>query len=69
MLRKSESKVLGVVSNHCNDGICFKFDRILDISNDSLLTKRDILIVISRIYDPLGLIASAVAKLKLFSRA
>ena len=32
---KSESKVLGVVWNHCNDEICFKLDRILDIANDA----------------------------------
>ena len=57
---KSESKVLGVVWNHCNDEICFKLDRILDLANDAPLTKRRILSVISQIYDPLGLMAPAV---------
>ena len=41
-----------------------KLDRILDIANDAPLTKRGILCVISRIYDPLGLMAPAVAELK-----
>ena len=66
---KLESKVLGVVWNHCNDEICFKLDRILDIANDAPLTKRGILSVISRIYDPLGLMAPAMVEFKfIFSR-
>ena len=32
---KSESKVLGVAWNYCNDEICFKLDQILDIANDA----------------------------------
>ena len=32
---KSESKVLGVVWNYCNDEICSKLDQILDIANDA----------------------------------
>ena len=42
-------------------------DRILDIVNDAPLTKRGILSVISQIYDPLSLMAPAVAKLKIIS--
>ena len=64
---KSESKVLGVLWNHCNDEICFKLDQILDIANDAPpppLTKHGILSVISRIYDPLGFMAPAVAELQ-----
>ncbi|GFU97326.1 integrase_H2C2 domain-containing protein [Trichonephila clavipes] len=58
----SEIKVLGVYWNPKHD--CFSFRVKIDLHE--LNTKRDVLSTIARIYDPLGLLGSVVAKAIIF---
>ncbi|GFU29773.1 integrase catalytic domain-containing protein [Trichonephila clavipes] len=58
----SEIKVLGVYWNSKQD--CFSFRVKIDLHE--LNTKRDVLSTFARIYDPLGLLGSVVAKAKIF---
>ncbi|GFX40077.1 integrase catalytic domain-containing protein [Trichonephila clavipes] len=58
----SEIKVLGVYWNPKHD--CFSFRVKIDLHE--LNTKRDVLSTIARIYNPLGLLGTVVAKAKIF---
>ena len=60
-----EQKVLGLVWNFKQDLICFKPANIIEISRSLPTTKRGILGLLARIYDPLGLFSPATICLKL----
>ena len=59
-----EQKVLGVVWNKQADTLVFRFESLLRYTKDIKFTKRTLLRLIARIYDPLGLICPIVVLLK-----
>ena len=61
----SESiKVLGISWNPDNDTLQLEFTSVVDTAAQDLITKRLILSVIARVYDPLGLLSPAIIPLK-----
>ncbi|XP_053964234.1 uncharacterized protein LOC128867164 [Anastrepha ludens] len=60
------TKALGLVWERISDNFLFSFTPIL---NSQKITKRSILSVIARFYDPLGLICPVITKLKIFMQA
>ncbi len=63
---EEQSKVLGLNWDRETDSFVFKFSHLLENETDKSLTKRSILSLIARIFDPLGLIAPVVTPLKVF---
>ena len=60
-----EQKVLGLVWDYKNDSFCFKPRNIYEVSKSLPETKRAVLGLLARIYDPLGHLAPAIIPLKL----
>ncbi|XP_036347058.1 uncharacterized protein LOC118756401, partial [Rhagoletis pomonella] len=60
------TKALGLVWDPISDQFLFSFT---PISNSGKITKRSILSVIARFYDPLGLISPVITSLKVFMQA
>ena len=61
-----EQKVLGLIWDYKNDSFCFKPRNIYEVSRSLPPTKRGVLGLLARIYDPLGHLAPAIIPLKLF---
>ena len=60
----SEEKVLGVVWNKEADTFIFRFEKLLEFVKDKEITKRFLMRLIARVYDPLGLICPLMVSLK-----
>ena len=61
-----EEKVLGIRWNYVNDTFLFSFQQIVQAARDLKPTKRHVIGIISRSYDPLGVLAPITIKLKIF---
>ena len=60
----SERKVLGVVWNKEADKLVFRFDALIAASKSIPMTKRGLLSLIGRIYDPIGLLSPILVSLR-----
>ena len=60
-----EHTVLGTRWNHEDDTFIFNFDSVVSVANTSAPTKRHVISVSSRIYDPLGLLSPVTIQLKM----
>ena len=61
-----EEKVLGIRWNYVSDTFIFNFQQIVQAARDLKPTKRQVIGIISRFYDPLGVLAPITIKLKMF---
>ena len=59
-----EQKTLGIIWNKDIDSLVFRFDAFLEAAVDIPLTKRGLLRLTARVYDPLGLIGPILVLLK-----
>ena len=60
-----EQNFLGLIWDYKNDSFCFKPRNIYEVSKSLPATKRGVLGLLARIYDPLGHLAPAIVPLKL----
>ena len=58
-------KVQGTVWDTISDHLVFSFENLIESSNHIIPTKRNLLILIAKFYDPIGLIQPIIIKLKL----
>ena len=61
-----EEKILGIRWNYVSDTFIFNFQRITQAARELKPTKRNVIGIISRFYDPLGVLAPVTVKLKMF---
>ena len=59
-----EQKVLGMVWDKATDTFVYRFDTFLSYSKSTALTKRGLLQLLARVYDPLGLISHIMVALR-----
>ena len=57
-------KVQGTVWDTISDHLVFSFENLIESSNHIIPTKRNLLILIAKFYDPIGLIQPIIIKLK-----
>lgn len=69
ILRDSEQKVLGVTWNVTTDQIIFSLHSIAELAREMNPTRRNIISLIGKFYDPLGFLAPIVITLKIFMHA
>ena len=67
-MRSGEQKVLGVRLNACTDKFVVTLDEIAETVKELEPTKRNIVALVGRIYDPLGILAPVVVCFKMFSK-
>ena len=60
-----EVKVLGVTWKHCNDSLCFDLSELSDAADNLQPSKRSLVSLVGRIYDPLGFLAPITIKFKI----
>ena len=60
-----EQKVLGLIWDYKNDSFRFKPRNIYEVSKSLPATKPGVLVLLARIYDPLGNLAPAIIPVKL----
>ena len=60
-----KTKVLGIEWDTINDYLIYSFEDLVESFKSVLLTKRSILSLIAKFYDPAGLIQPVIVKLKL----
>ena len=61
---KTEHKVLGLSWNCASDDIIFKLGAMYEYAKDLPLTKRNLLKIVSKFYDPLGILSPIVLQMK-----
>ena len=66
VLLEREEKILGIRWNYVSDTFIFNFQRIVEAARELEPTKRNVIGIISRFYDPLGVLAPITVKLKMF---
>ena len=59
-----ERKVLGLSWDNKNDEFKFSFNNLIDLASELPVTKRSVLSVVARMYDPLGVISPVVIPVK-----
>ena len=64
-MRKEEQKILGMIWNLVEDKFCFQFDELCGIAAKFPYTKRSVLQVTAKIYDPLGLVSPILVEMKI----
>ena len=64
-MRKEEQKILGVILNLGEDKFCFQFDELCGVAARLPYTKRSVLQVTERMYDPLGLASPILVEMKI----
>ena len=62
------SKLLGVIWDSHTDQLMFKFDDLIDYASTLPLSKRSVLKITAKIFDPLGLLGPFVIRLKMIFR-
>lgn len=63
-LEDKEQKVLGEIWNRADDTIIFKFDALIELSENVELTKRNLLKIIAKFFDPLGVLSPLTVGMK-----
>lgn len=63
-LEDKEQKVLGEIWNRADDTIIFKFDALIELSENMELTKRNLLKIIAKFFDPLGVLSPLTVAMK-----
>ena len=64
MVRVDEQKTLGLIWNYANDSFVFDLVGYTNIAAELPLTKRSVLSVVARLFDPLGLLAPVIVPMK-----
>jgi len=67
-LEDKEQKVLGEVSNRVEDTIIYKFDALIELSENLELTRRNLLKIIAKFFDPLGMVSPLTIGMKVLSQ-
>ena len=62
----TEQKVLGVRWNYVNDTFVFQLGEIASLARDTEPTKRNVVSIAARFYDPLGFLSPVILQFKLF---
>ena len=62
----TEQKVLGVRWNYVNDKFVFQLGEIASLARDTEPTKRNVVSIAARFYDPLGFLSPVILQFKLF---
>ena len=60
----TEQKVLGLIWNHFEDHFIFEFNFLIQFARELPLSKRSVLNVIAKLYDPLGLLSPLFTTIK-----
>ena len=63
-LEDKEQKVLGEVWNRVEDTIIYKFDALIELSENLKLSKRNLLKIIAKFFDPLGMLSPLTIGMK-----
>ena len=64
-----EEKSLGVIWDSTSDKICFRFDSTVQLANSLPATKRNLLRVVSTVFNPLGMVSPLVTPTKVCSKS
>ena len=57
VMETTERKVLGLIWNHFEDHFMFEFNFLIQFARELPLSKRSVLKVVAKLYDPLGLLS------------
>ena len=63
-LEDKEQKILGEIWNRVDDKIVFKFDALIKLCENMKLTKRNLLKIIAKFFDPLGMLSPLTVGMK-----
>ena len=69
VIRPGEQKILGIRWNTSSDRLCFNFEEIAQQALKLEPTKRHLVSVVGRFYDPLGFLSPVVIKFKMLFQA
>lgn len=67
--RDGEQRVLGVNWNVNSDQLVFNFEKIAEVAGELEPTKRNVISLIGKFYDPIGILSPIVVKFKIFMQA
>lgn len=65
LVMKDEVKVLGIIWNHNSDMLIFDLSSLFAVANELQPTKRNVVSLIGRFYDPLGFLAPITIRFKI----
>ena len=68
-VHSGEHKILGVRWNTSTDRLCFKFEDIARLASELEPTKRHLVSIVGRFYDPMGFLSPVVIKFKMLFQA
>ena len=63
-METTERKVLGLIWNHFEDHFIFEFNFLIQFARELPLSKRSVLKVVAKLYDPLGLLSPLFTTIK-----
>ena len=61
---KDEEKVLGLIWNTSTDSFVFRLDRLVDLARSLEPTKRNLLKIVAKLFDPIGLLSQVIIPMK-----
>ena len=61
---KDEEKVLGLIWNTSIDSFVFRLDRLVDLARSLEPTKRNLLKIVAKLFDPMGLLSPVIIPMK-----
>ena len=61
---KDEEKVLGLIWNTSTDSFVFRLDRLVDLARSLKPTKRDLLKILAKLFDPMELLSPIIIPMK-----
>ena len=64
VMETTERKVLGLIWNHFEDHFIFEFNFLIQFARELPLSKRSVLKVVAKLYDPLGLLSPLFTTIK-----
>ena len=64
VMETTERKVLGLIWNHFEDHFIFEFNCLIQFARELPLSKRSVLKVVAKLYDPLGLLSPLFTTIK-----
>ena len=61
---KDEEKVLGLIWNTSTDSFVFRLNRLVDLARSLEPTKRNLLKIVAKLFDPMGLLSPVIIPMK-----
>ena len=68
-MHSGEQKILGVRWNTSTDRLCFNLEEIARVASELEPTKRHLVSIVGRFYDPMGFLSPVVIKFKMLLQA